>query len=910
MGGPPDDTFRRRSPRFVLRLSALACLVLALAPSARAQVPERAPAGSRPDSVRVWEQRPAPDTTRPVVADEDYGVALAPAAESELSTAIAFTSRDSLRIELAPRDSADRPDDRVSLFGEATAVYEASTLTAPILRYLAGPEEFRAESAAADSGRVGAPVFTREGEQPLTGRLVVYSLRTQRGRVTGVRTQQGDGYLLGDIVKQCGPGEVCASDAAYTTCDRPDHPHYALRAGRIKVDDEERVFTGPVRLELLGLPTPLWLPFGFFPASEGRRSGPLQVSYRQEQGFGLTLDNLGWYWAISDYLDAQVATQIGTLGSFRITGRTQYNRRYAYSGNLALSYGRLRVGERSDPGFAIRQPFSLNWSHNQTFANQSRLTSSVNLRTESQRLVATEIADQVSQTTTSRLGYTRSWPSVGRSLSVQASVNQNFSTDVTTATLPTVRFDQRRVFPFKRGRDDAWYEKISLSYSAVGDNAFAFRYAPVDSLRGVFPDSSVNVIEGLLSPSAFQRATGEGQRFAYDVTHTIPIQAAFRVPRFNLSLTPSLSFVERWAGAEQRLTFDPATNRVEPTEIAGFTSARQLAATLSASTELFGTFPIRVGALDGVRHVVRPTASLRYEPDYTAFGFVREVPRDTLGNVRRYAIINGIPTTTTRTVSFGVENEFLARTARADSTGEVQRTTNRVLSVSLSGGYNFGNDERPINDLQLSFNSEIYGFRVQGNASYSAYTQTAFGDAPTQTYYAATGRPLRLTRAGVQANRSFGRSRSGRRDLQPVVAPRVPGEIYDPSDPAVLNPVVGYVDYAAPLSFSLGASLNYTPGTDVSDGRTTATINMNSITFPLTPNWSFAGSTGLDLIAMEPTITKIALRRDLHCWQLSLDWSPIGAYKSYGVSLGVKSGYLSQFLRLDAPRSVRRSLPF
>ena len=872
--------------------------------AAEAQVPDSLNL-PLPDSLAA-----VPDTTLPAqpASSEDYGVPLAPSAAGGLEAPIAFASRDSLRIELAPRDSSERPDDRVALFGEATAEYEGATLKAGKLVYLAAAEELRAEAMDSDSGAVGRPVFTGEGNESFTGRQFVYSLRTKRGRVTGVRTQIEEGYLLGDIIKQCDPNEICASDAAYTTCDNEDHPHYALRAGRIKVEDGKRVFTGPVRLELLGLPTPLWLPFGFFPAAEGRRSGPLQVSYRQEDGFGLTLDNVGWYWAISDYLDAQVAGKLGTLGSFEVRGRTQYNRRYAYSGNLGLSYGRIRSGERSDPDFQTRTPFSLDWQHNQTFANQSKLSGSINLRTESQQLLATEISEQVSQSTRSSVSYSRSWPSVGRSVSVSSQIYQDFAQDQTTATLPSLNLSQQRIFPFKRGRDDAWYEKIHISYTGRADNSFRFAYA--DTTGGVIPDSSVNVIEGLFSGDAYTRATGMDSRFDYTATHTLPVQAAFRVARYNLSLTPSLTYTERWAGVAQRFTYVDSLSQAVGTEIPGFTSARQISASLSGSTEFYGTFPIRVGPLDGLRHVVRPSASLRYEPDYAAFGFVREVQRDAAGNTRRYAVINGIPTTTTRTVSFGVENEFLARTARADSTGEIQRTTNRILSFSVRGGYNFGDEERPIQDLSVSFNSQAFGFTMQGTAGYSAYATSATGDTPEQTYYDATGRPLRLTRASASVSRTFGRSGGRQRDVRPILGARPPDSIYDPADPAYRAPVVGYVDYAAPISASFGANLSFQPAIGNSDSRTTATLSLNQITMQLTPNWAFSGSTGFDVIAREFTITRVGLRRDLHCWEMSIDWTPIGTVKGFGVSLGVKSGYLSQFLRLDAPRSVRRTVPF
>ncbi|MGB3541636.1 putative LPS assembly protein LptD, partial [Rubrivirga sp.] len=409
-------------------------------------------------------------------------------AEGGLEQPIQYVARDSIQVVLGRRDSLE--GDVVSLFGEVQALYEGATVTAGRVDYESTAEILRASPQSSDSGSVGVPSFSGE-EGQFSGRSVVYNLRTQRGRVTGARTQIEDGFLLGGILKQQNERVVFAQNAAYTTCEL-DHPHYALEAGRIKVVDGERVYTGPVRLKLLGIPLPLVLPFGYFPAAEGRRSGPLAVGYGQESGFGLHLENLGWYFAISDFLDAQVAGKVGTEGSFQLNTLLRYNRRYAYSGNVALSYARLRSGEATDPTFGVRTPVGLRWSHNQTFPAGQRLTASVNLQSASQRLVANDVEEQIASSTSSSVTFAQQWPTAGRSLNVSAQVFQDFANNRTSATLPQVAFSQRRLFPFRRGRSDKWYETISLEYSANAQNAF--EYAPLEDETGI------SALDALFSP--------------------------------------------------------------------------------------------------------------------------------------------------------------------------------------------------------------------------------------------------------------------------------------------------------------------------------------------------------------------------------------------------------------------------
>ena len=852
--------------------------------------------------------RPVPadtvDTLRPA-SPLTLSVPRAPAADGGLDQPIRYTATDSLRITLAPRGApADGPGDVVSLFGNVQSEYEGAQISAGRVDYEAGRELLRASGLPSDSGSVGAPQYQGE-EGQFSGREVVYNLRTRRGRVTGARTAIDDGFLLGGILKQQDEHVVFAQNAAYTTCEL-DHPHYALEAGRIKVVDGERVYTGPVRLRLLGIPMPLILPFGYFPAAEGRRSGPLKIDYGTETSYGVYLDG-GWYWAISDYLDAQVRGKGGTEGSFNLSGQVRYNRRYAYSGQVSLDYGRLVSGESTDPDYAPRTPLGLRWSHNQTFPAGQRLTASVNLQSVSQRLVTANVSDQIQSSTSSSVSYSQQWSRVGRSLSASLQAFQDFANNRTTATLPQVTVSQQRVFPFRRGRDDRWFEKISLSYSGNAQNAFAFQ--PLSDSTGI------SALDALFSASAFQEATCtdptgatcNATRFDYLVTQSIPISASFSVPRYNLTLGPNLTYTETWTDEAVVQTYDATLGRAVTTREPGFTPFRRFVASASVGTELFGTFPIRVGALDGVRHTITPQASLSFEPDYADLGFVKEVQADSTGRTTRYAINSSIPTDPTRALSFSVQNTFVGRTVRTDSTGEERRQTRQLLSLSFSGGYNFAAEREPFRPVSARFTTTAYGFNANGSASYSAYAVDTLGTPTPLTYFETSGRPLRLTNASLNISRSFQSARrAGPRDERPVLGQPFAGDPYDPSSVIPRRTVVGYVDYAAPWSVSVGLTLNRS-SSGFGEPTTLATLDLSQFNARLTPNWSVTGSTGIDLTSMEITTTRLGLRRDLHCWELAMNWQPIGITKLFSVSLYVKSGFLRDILRLDVPNSTVRT---
>jgi hypothetical protein len=883
-----------------VRLLPLA-LLLAAAPAAAQGAPTDSLAAG--DSLAATAGPALP----PAAPALDLGVPRAAPAEGGLEAPVAYAARDSLRIVLAPRDSlagGEAPEDVVALYGETRATYETATIQAAQLRYQAAAETIDAEPLASDSGAVGLPQFA-DGEESFTGRRFTYNLKTRRGRVVRARTQIQDGYLLGGVLKQQDAHVVFAEDVAYTTCSL-DHPHYAVEAGRMKVVDGERVYTGPIQLKLLGIPMPVFLPFGYIPTAEGRRSGPLPVTYGQESGYGLYLGNLGWYWAGTEYLDGQVAGKVGTQGSFEVRGSVRYNKRYAYGGEVGLSYGRLRSGEPTDPTFALSTPVGVRWSHNQTFPGGQRLTASVNIDSRSRRAVAEDVSTQISQSTSSSVSYQQAWPSVGRSLNVSGRVFQNFAgAGSTTLNLPTLSFRQQREFPFRRGRDDRWYEKVSVSYDARATNAF--QYTPYADSLDVSPLAALfsrdAFVEGTCDPDAPDGAC-DRQRFDYEVVQTVPVQANFSVPRFNLTFGPSLNYTETWAGDRALRTVEDGA--VVRSQEPGFTAVRRFEARASVATEFFGTFPVRVGRVDGLRHVVRPRASLSFEPDYSGLGFVREVEDPETGRVERYAIHPTIPVGPTRTLSFSVDNAFLARTARVDSTGEVQRETSQILDLGLSGGYNFAAEAEPWRNLNARATSEVFGVRAAGNATYSFYADDVRDEAGNLvTYLSETGRPVRLTSAGLRLSRSFQSGRGRGADVRPVMA-APPGAVYDPAQVGPQSATVGFLDYSAPWSFSLDVTVAHRPGAAT---PTTATLNVNQFNARLTPGWSVTGSTGLDLVSLEPTVTRLGFRRDLHCWEMAVNWQPIGRVKAFSVSLYVKSGYLRDFLRLDVPRSVSRALP-
>ncbi len=830
-------------------------------------------------------------------------------AETAPGEAVIFSARDSL-VLIFDEDEGDV----ATLYGEADVDYEEANLTAYRVAILLEEDELHAAGLPVDTGVIGLPRFQRGTGEGFTGRELAYNLRTERGRVVQARTNIQDGFIEGEVVKVLADSTVYIQDGAYTTCDCPpgETPSYSLRSTQMKQQDQW-VYTGPLQLFLFSIPTPLWLPFGFLPATEGRRSGPLPPSYGRSNQLGLYLRDWGWYWAISNYMDFQIRFGIWSQGSWQVNPRFRYAKRYRYSGNLMVDYMSKRSGQPIDADYQALRNVSIVWGHRQTINPSSDFNANVNLTTLNYlRTISEDYEDNVRNTTNSSITYNKNWGRE-RSLRVNLSQQQNFSTGEARLTLPNLSFSQSSIQPFARsergpGEEERWYERITTSYRGSLQNDYRFDPLPVDTLlaRGDTAAAGITWYEALVSPDKYRRATGDPTPFNFSATHDIPVSASFTVNQLPLTgtplqlrLTPRFSYQEEWFIQTRREGVDLSDSTRTERTVPGFFALRTFSLGVGANTSIYGLFPVRIGAFRGLRHVMRPSLSFSYQPDFYGdfWGYTR-----TYENVEdetvRYGIVRGVPRGEQRRLSFSLSNDFATKRVRIDSTGQEQSRSIKLLDVDLSTGYNFAADAFKLSDISLRTRTDLLErFDLSLNATFSPYV---YEDGQRVDRYIINEPGLevvRLTQLSFNTRTSFQGGEEGagaRRGRQPVglPPPGAPGSFGVP----LTNP---YADFSIPWSLDLGFSYNYR-----STARTAHSAILNAdFSFNLTPKWKLSGNTGYDFTDGELSRTQVNVLRDLGCWQMSFNWTPFGTYQRYGFSLYVKSGQLSRLLRLDLPSS-------
>ncbi|HPY83223.1 MAG TPA: LPS-assembly protein LptD, partial [Bacteroidales bacterium] len=75
------------------------------------------------------------------------------------------------------------------------------------------------------------------------------------------------------------------------------------------------------------------------------------------------------------------------------------------------------------------------------------------------------------------------------------------------------------------------------------------------------------------------------------------------------------------------------------------------------------------------------------------------------------------------------------------------------------------------------------------------------------------------------------------------------------------------------------------------------TMGING-SFSLTKNWNITFRTGWDFTKQAISYTSIDVYRNLHCWQMTFNWVPIGTRQRWDFTIRVKADMLKD-LKLD-----------
>lgn len=819
------------------------------------------------------------------------------------------------------------------LYGEGDVKYQNIELQSELIEMNLDSSMVYAKFGLDSIGdEFGYPLF-KEGEQQYESKTMRYNFKSKKGYITDVITQQGEGYVTAGRTKKMEGDVLNMVGGRYTTCDEHEHPHFYIQMTKAKVRPKKNIVTGPVYLVLEDVPLyPLGLPFCFFPFSSTYSSGIIMPTFGDESTRGFYLREGGYYFALSDYMDLAVLGEIYTKGSWGLSAKSQYKKRYKYSGNFNASYLVTKLGDKGLPDYSLSKDFKIQWTHTQDPKANPNLTfsASVNFATSSYDRNNTNSlynGDINNNTTSSSVNITKRFPNSPFTISGTMNVNQVKRDSSISLTLPSLTVTMTKIFPFKRKKPigkERWYEKIAMSYTGTFSN-------------------SITTKENQLLKSNLVKDWKNGAQ------HKIPVSATFQLFNY-INITPQFDYTERWYTSKITQEYDPQQQRIVARDTTyNFYRVYDFSGSISASTTLYGFFkplPFLGNKVEMIRHRFEPSVSFSAAPDFASsrFGFYEHyVYQDANGNDQEYIYspfshnMYGVPGQGKQgNVSFQLNNN-LEMKVRSDKDSTGFKKISLIDKLSLGMSYNLAADSFQWSDLSASIRlklSKSYTLNLSG--MFDTYTYDENGqrlDIPRWKAGKGIGR-LRSTSTSFsytfnndtfkklfgkkdEGTSGTGASATGQEGTDPGVGPtdgeatgeeaagsRLLGKKKDTGEYDSDGYLVGNIPWS--LSFSYSLSLGY--GTfnrekREYDYRLTNSLSFNGNIQP-TKNWTFNFNATYDFDAKKISYMTCNISRNMHCWQMTASFVPVGPYKSYSFSVSVSSSLLKD-LKYDKRSNYR-----
>ena len=773
---------------------------------------------------------------------------------------------------------------------------------------------------------VGNPVF-KDNSGEYESKVMKYNFKTKRGFITDIVTEQGEGYLTGGITKKTEDDYYYIKDGRYTTCDDHEHPHFYFQLTKAKVKPKKNVVTGPAYMVLEDLPLPIAVPFGYFPFSEKYQSGILMPTVGEDYNRGFYLRNGGYYLALGQYADLALTGEIYTRGSWGLSAQSSYSKRYKFSGSFSVNYLTTVTGEKGDPDYSKMKNFQVLWNHSQNQKANPYLTfsASVNFATSgySRNSLNTYYTKAFTENTkSSTVNLTYKIPNSKWSISTNANISQRTADSTLTVSFPNVTISMSQTAPFKRKRavgDERWYEKIKINYT------------------GRFQNSLTAKQNDFLHKSLVKD-------WRNGMSHTMPIQATFNVFKY-FNITPNITLNDRMYTSKILQQWDPNASAVVRDTTYGFYNIFDFNFGVSVSTKVYGFFkPLKfLGKLSEklqmVRHVMTPSVSFTATPDFGApfwgyYGNYERVMTDgTVMPVRysyfQHGLYGSAPSAKSGVISFNIANNLEAKVkSESDSTGF--KKISLIENFTLSQSCNLAADSLKWSNLSTSIMLRLTkGFNLNLNATWDVYKYAL----------SPTGAPVRINKLRLFNGGGWGRLSStgtsfsytfnndtfrrkrnkdknnneqqSRTDTNRGNTDEKEDEGKDSGQTTDLELVDGYAKWECPWSLTLNYSVSYGYGSFnykklEYNGKWTQNLSLNATIRP-TKNWSFNASASYNFDTHKIAYMNCTTSRQMHCFEMSASFVPVGPYKSYNFHIAVKSSIL-QDVKYDKHSSMNNGV--
>ncbi len=808
------------------------------------------------------------------------------ASKDSLTAPVVYHADDSMVIDV--------PGQKMYLYGKISSVnYEDNNLSAPQIQFDQKTNLVSAFLKKDSTGKVlSYPFFSQKDFQSVSD-TIRFDMKSGKGLTKGTYTKQGEMFVYGEKIKKADTSVFYALNGRFTTCNL-DTPHFAFIARKIKFVNKKWAYTGPVHPEFEGVPLPISLPFGIFPLTQGMRSGLLAPSFVADAQRGLALQDLGYYKIFSPNWDLITRGTLYSYGSWNLNLNPRYFRKYRYQGNLSFAIQNFQPLDEPKT-----RTINLQWTHSADTKSRPGVNFSANVNAGSTKFnsqVPTNANLNFQNQLQSSITYSKVWKNKPYNISVSANHNQNSLSGLTNLNLPDVAFNVNTLYPFRRKEpigDYKWYENLGIAYNGNAKSLTSF-YDTARNLGGQIYDN-----------------------LQYGAQHNVPITLA--LPSLGvLQLAPSVSYQEKWYQKRIEKQYNPLSKKLDTiAETQGLYTARQMSFGLSASTRVFGMFAFsEKSKIKAIRHEIRPSVSLNYSPNFNASNYYNST-FDSLGSVQPVSYFDGsiygaYSNQRFGGLSFNIDNNITAKIRdKNDTSAKADKKVSLLDGFGLTGSYNFLADSFKFSTISLQARTNLFEkINISGQATFDPYKTNAQGKRIDKLVWNDKVSLGNLLNAGVQFQTSFkGGDKTKKASVPPLNRNTNAGGLsLDESQQEaayIQNNPSEFADFSVPWNVDLSYSLLLNRLFNLAESKFKSSLSQG-VTFNtsanLTPKWKVGMNGSFDVTTKKLGVLSAYLSRDLHCWQMGINLSPIGRSRYFSINISPKSPILKD-LKVNRTRS-------
>ena len=815
---------------------------------------------------------------------------------------VKYTAKDCVYI--------NRKDNKLILYNEAELYYQDIELRAGIIILDYKTNEVNAGRIEIDSTLVQFPYF-KQANNEVNPDSIRFNFDTQKALIWNSKSGQNGMDVYAAITKKQNDSVYFIKDARVSTAgeliggDEGEGIDYYFKVRKGKIVPGGKIITGFTNMFIADVPTPVAIPFAFFPTTQDKESGFIIPSINDSNLRGYAVQNGGYYLALSEYFDLSLLGDYYTNGSYGFRGDSKYRKRYKYNGSFSFRYENLIDNARGLPEYSKSTVFNVRWNHskdpksspNSTFSASVNFGSSDYFRQSVNQL---NTPNFLNNNLSSSISYSKSFPEYPRvNVSLTTAMSQNSQSKAVNLTLPTLQTTMERIFPFKpkNGTAKGFFQNINFQYAGRAENRI------------------ITTEEKLFGPMMFDNAK-------YGMKHTIPLSTNFKLLKY-LSVSTSANYNEVWTQNMINYNdFDIETNSIKKDTINKIGAFREYSFSASMGTTIYGT--VNFGEdkkIQSIRHTIRPTISYSNRPSFEQYydTYIIDAEGNTAEYTRYQNSLFGVPgRNLSNSMSIGLNNNFEAKVRNdKDSTSNELKKVVLLNNFNISTAHNFAADSLRWTPIRMGSGFSLLKDKMTINfgATFDPYALNE-NNIRINTYNILNGGGLlRLTSANINMNYSITSNElkgkenkedneeksqsynmiestsSGGRDDDLF------GRAEDFSDRRMNaendKPVPKYPSYRTeiPWDLTFAYSLTY------NNNRRQRDFTNNSLMFSgnieLTPKWKVGLSSGYDFKGKGFTYTQLRFNRDLNSWRLNFSWVPFSDRSSWNFFIGIKSGLLS-----------------